>query len=84
MVVLGEKLGSGPADHSVGLGDVLGAHFLGCSRVRPTLLMACERLAHTGTAHRKHTPGVRGLMWEAYVSCGSGFPMRGVHLFEST
>jgi hypothetical protein len=69
MVVLGEKLGGGPADHSAELGVVSGALFLKSSRVRPTLLMACKRLPRTGTAHRKHTPGVRGLAWEAYVSC---------------
>jgi hypothetical protein len=27
--------------------------------------------------------GVRGLTWEAYVSCVSGFSMQGVHRFES-
>jgi hypothetical protein len=42
-----------------------------------------ERLSRTGTAHRKHTPGVRGLKWEAYVACWSGFPLQGVHRFES-
>jgi hypothetical protein len=36
-----------------------------------------------GTARRKRTPGVRGLVWEAYVSCWSGFPPQGVHRFES-
>jgi hypothetical protein len=30
---------------------------------------ASERLSRTGTAHRKRTPGVRGLEWEAYVAC---------------
>jgi hypothetical protein len=29
MIVLGEKLGNGPADHSTGLGVVSGALFLG-------------------------------------------------------
>jgi hypothetical protein len=75
MAVLGEKLGGGRADHSSGLGVVSGALFLGSSRVRPTLLVACERLPHTGTAYRKRTPGVCGLEWEAYVSCWSGFPL---------
>jgi hypothetical protein len=83
MVVLGEKLSCGPVDHSVGLGVVSGALFLESSRVRPTLLVACERLPRTGTARRKHTTGVRGLTWEAYVSCWSGFPLQGVHRFES-
>jgi hypothetical protein len=27
-----------------------------------------------GLPHRKHTPGVRGLTWEAYVLCWSSFP----------
>jgi hypothetical protein len=30
---------------------------------------ASERLSHMMTARRKHTPGVRGLEWEAYVAC---------------
>jgi hypothetical protein len=29
------------------------------------------------------TLGVRGLAWEAYVSCWSGFLLQGVHQFES-
>jgi hypothetical protein len=68
MAVLEEKLGGGPMDHSAGLEVVLGALFLGSSRVCPTLL-ACKRLSRTGTAHRKPTQGVRGLAWEVYVSC---------------
>jgi hypothetical protein len=44
---------------------------------------ASERLSHTGTARRKCTPGVRGLVWEAYLACWSGFPLQGVHRFES-
>jgi hypothetical protein len=36
---------------------------------------ASERLSRTGTTHRKHTSGVRGLEWEAYVVCWSGFPL---------
>jgi hypothetical protein len=81
--VLGEKLGGGPMDHSAGLGVVLGAFFLRSSRVRPTLLVACERLPRIGTVRRKRTPGIRGLAWEAYVSCWSNFPLQGVHRFES-
>jgi hypothetical protein len=75
MAVLGEKLGGRSVDHSAGLGVVFGAHFLRSSRVHPTLLMAYERLPHMGTAYRKCTLGVRGLAWEAYVSCWSGFPL---------
>jgi hypothetical protein len=83
MAVLGEKLGGGPADHSAGLGVVSGALFLGSSRVRPTLLVACERLPRMETVCGKHTPDIRGLAWEAYVSCWLDFPMQGVHRFES-
>jgi hypothetical protein len=36
---------------------------------------ASEMLSRTGTARRKRTPGVRGLEWEAYVACCSGFPL---------
>jgi hypothetical protein len=82
MAVLAEKLGGGPADHSGGLEVMSGAIFLGRCRVRPMLLMACERLPHTGIAHRKHTSGVCGLAWEAYVSCWLDFSPQGVHQFE--
>jgi hypothetical protein len=43
---------------------------------------ASERLSRMGTAHRRHTPGVRGLEWEVYVACWSGFPLHGVHQFK--
>jgi hypothetical protein len=82
MTVLGEKLGGGPADHSAGLRVVLGALFLESSMVCPTLLRACKRLSHTETARRKRTSGVRGLPWEAYVSCWSEFSLQGVHRFK--
>jgi hypothetical protein len=65
MAVLGEKLGGEPTDHSVGLGVVSGALFLRCSRVRPMLLMAYERLLRTWTAHKKRTRCVRALAWES-------------------
>jgi hypothetical protein len=45
---------------------------------------ASEKLSRTGTACRKRTPGVRELKWEAYVTCWSGFPLQGVHRFESS
>jgi hypothetical protein len=70
-------------DHSVGLGVVSGVLFLGCSRVRPTLLMACERLPRMWTTRRKRTWGVYGLAWEAFVLCVSDFPIHGVRRFES-
>jgi hypothetical protein len=44
---------------------------------------ASERLSRMGTTHRKCIPGVRGLEWEAYLACCSGFPLQGVHRFES-
>jgi hypothetical protein len=37
---------------------------------------ASERLSRTGTANRKRTSNVRGLEWEEYVACCSGFPCR--------
>jgi hypothetical protein len=83
MAVLGEKLGGGPVDYSAGLGVVSGALFLRSSRVHPTLLVACERLPCTETTRWKHTLSVRGLAWKAYVSYLSGFPLQGVHRFES-
>jgi hypothetical protein len=57
--------------------------FLRSSRIRPMLLMACERLLSIWTARRKRTRGVCGLAWEAYVSCVSGFPLQGVYRFGS-
>jgi hypothetical protein len=40
---------------------------------------ASERLSRMGTVRRKRTSGMRGLKWEAYVECWSGFPLQGVH-----
>jgi hypothetical protein len=34
---------------------------------------ASERLSRMGTARRKRMSGVRGLEWEAYMVCWSGF-----------
>jgi hypothetical protein len=83
MTVLGEKLGGRPVYHSARLGVVSGALFLESSRVCPTLMMACEMLPYTWIARKKCMYGVGGLAWEAYVSCISGFPLQGVHQFES-
>jgi hypothetical protein len=83
MAVLGEKLGGRPAGHLAELGVMSRALFLGSSRVHPTLLMAAEMLPRTWTARRKRARGVRGLTWEAYVSCVSGFPLQDVHQFKS-
>jgi hypothetical protein len=84
MVVLGEKLGGEPMDRSASmLGIVSGALFLASSRVHPMLLMASERLPRTWTAHKKCTYDIRRLTWEAYMSCVLGYPLQGVHRFES-
>jgi hypothetical protein len=48
-----------------------------------TLSMTHERLPRMGTARRKHTRGVCGLAWEAYVACWLDFPLQGVYRFES-
>jgi hypothetical protein len=69
MAMLGEKLGGGPVDHSVGLGVVSGELFLKSIRVHPTLTMAYGRLPCTRTACRKRTPDIHGLAWEAYALC---------------
>jgi hypothetical protein len=59
----------GPAGHSAGLRGGVRSLFLGSSSIRPTLSVTRKKLPRTGTARRKLTPGVRGLTWEAYVSC---------------
>jgi hypothetical protein len=76
MAVSGEKLGGGPADHSARLGFVSGALFLRSSRVRPMLMMACERLPHTWTACKKCTWGIHGMAWEASCQVYQVFPCR--------
>jgi hypothetical protein len=75
LVGLGEKLRQVPRTTQPGWEVESGALFLESSSIHPTLLMTHERLARTGTARRKCMPGVRGLVWEAYVSCWSGFPL---------
>jgi hypothetical protein len=42
-----------------------------------------ERLSRMRTTRRKRTTDVHGLEWGAYVTCWSGFPLQGVHRFES-
>jgi hypothetical protein len=73
----------GPTDHSARLRSGVGSTFSREQCIRPTLLTTRKRLPRMGTARRKHTLGVRELAWEAYVSCWSGFPLQGVHRFES-
>jgi hypothetical protein len=70
LVGLGENLGINPR---IGQPTCCGLcrepFFLGSSGIRPNLSMTYERLPHIGTTRRKRTPDVRGLAWEAYVSC---------------
>jgi hypothetical protein len=42
-----------------------------------------RKVATYGDRRRKRTLDICGLAWEAYVSCWSGFPLQGVHRFES-
>jgi hypothetical protein len=49
-----------------------------------TLSMTRKRLPRMETVHRKRTPDVRGLAWEVYVICWSGFPLQCVHRFKSS
>jgi hypothetical protein len=76
-----QELGLCPLLHWLWI--VSGAIFLGSGGIYPNLSVPRERLPCMGTAHRKRTLGVRGLAWEAYVSCWSGFPLQSVHRFES-
>jgi hypothetical protein len=71
-------------DRSAGvLWIVSGALFLRSSGICPNLSAPHERLPRTGTARKKRMQGVRGLAWEAYVSCWLDFSLQGVHRFES-
>jgi hypothetical protein len=79
---VGGETEAGPADHSTGLRGGVGSTFSREQCIRPTLLTTREGLPRTGTNRRKRTLGVRGLAWEAYVSCWSSFPLQGVHRFE--
>jgi hypothetical protein len=72
---LGEKLRRVPQTTQPGWEVESGALFLGSSSIRPMLLTTYERLPRTETAHRKRTPSLHGLVWEAYVLCWSGFPL---------
>jgi hypothetical protein len=83
LVGLGEKLRRVPRTTQSGWEVESGALFLRRSSIRPTLLTTHRRLPRTGAARRKCTPSVRGLAWEAHVSCWLGFPLQGVHQFES-
>jgi hypothetical protein len=69
MVVFVRETEAGPTNHSAELRGGVGSPFSREQCIRPTLLGQRERLPRTEITHRKHTRGVRGLAWEAYVSC---------------
>jgi hypothetical protein len=84
MVVMGDKLGGGPADQLASVLRIVSrVLFLKSSRFHPTLLGQRERLPRTRNARRKRTSDIRGVARKAYLSCISGFPLQGVHRFES-
>jgi hypothetical protein len=64
----------GPLSWADQLRGGVGSTFSREQWICPTLLDQCERLSRMGTTRRKRTPGIRGLAWEAYMSCWSGFP----------
>jgi hypothetical protein len=64
-VCVGRETEVGLVDHLAGLRGGVGNTFSQEQCIHPTLLMTRERLPRTGTAHRKHTPSVRGLALEA-------------------
>jgi hypothetical protein len=70
----GEKLGTDPRIGQRRAMDCVRSPSSQEQWVCSILSMTHERLLHTGTTHRKRTPGVCGLVWEAYVACWSGFP----------
>jgi hypothetical protein len=80
----GEKLGT---DLRIGQPTCCGLcreyFFLESSGICPNLSASRERLPRMGTDRRKRMLDVRGLAWEGYMSCLSGFPLQGVHRFES-
>jgi hypothetical protein len=72
---LGEKLGMDPRIGQRRAVDCARSPFSQEQWACSILSMTHQRLPHTGTTHRKHTLGVRGLVWEAYVAYWSGFPL---------
>jgi hypothetical protein len=84
LAVLGEKLGRVPWSTQTNWEVELGSLFLRSISIRPTLLITCERLPRMRTVCSKRTLGIRWLEWEAYISCWLGFPLQGVHRFESS
>jgi hypothetical protein len=74
----------GPMDRSAGMLWIVSGALFWEQWLCPTLSVTHERLLRTGITRRKRTPDICGLAWEAYVSCWSGFPVHGVHRFESS
>jgi hypothetical protein len=67
---LGRETGYETVDRSADVVWIVsGAIFLGSSDIRPNLSATRERLPCMGTARRKRTLDIRGLAWEAYISC---------------
>ncbi len=83
LAAIGEKLGMDPWIGQRRAVDCAGSPFSQEQWACSILSMTHQRLPHTGTTHRKHTPGVRRLEWEAYVSCWLGFYLHGVRRFKS-
>jgi hypothetical protein len=83
MAAFGEKLGTDLWISQSACCVVSEALFLWSSGSVHCCWWLRERFSHTWTIHRKHTQGVRGLAPEAHMSCCSGFPLQGVHRFES-
>jgi hypothetical protein len=79
LVCSGEKLVTDPQIGQWRVVDCVRSHSSREQWACSTLSMTHERLSRTGTAHRKCTPGIGGLVWEVYVACWSGFPLQGVH-----
>jgi hypothetical protein len=76
MTVRGEKLGGNPQIGQPTCQDVVGSpFFLGAvGSVQLCWINVKGYHIHTGTARRKHTSGVCGLVRKAYVLCVLGFP----------
>jgi hypothetical protein len=64
---LGEKLGTDPWIGQRRTVDYVGSPSPREMWVCSTMSMTHETLPRMGTAHRKCTPDIRGLAWEAYV-----------------
>jgi hypothetical protein len=79
----GEKLGTDPRISQRHTVDYVGSPSSREQWAYSILSMTHERSPRTETARRKRTLDVLGLAWDAYMACWSGFPLQGVHRFES-